>query len=377
MLFHEIAGHRAIKDNLIKTVRDGRISHAQLFLGPNGNGKFALALAYAQYANCTNRKDTDSCGECPSCVKFNILAHPDLHFIYPVAQVKDKKKPKSRDFITHWREYIKECSFYPSLNEWYEKINIERKQGIINVRDADEIIRTLNYTSYESIFKIVIIWMAEKFHHQAAPKILKILEEPPEKTIFILIAEKQEDIINTILSRTQIIKIPRIPDNDLYKKLTSNNAFNENEVKNAVRISEGNYKKAIHFLRDSGKEQFYFENFQFWMRLCFKVDILKLDDFISDFSQNPREELKQFFLYALKATRNSLLFNYHNERIIRLPGEEYSFNKKISPFINHKNGQEFIELFEKAHDHIERNANPAILFTSLSLKIIDLLKMKA
>ena len=194
--------------------------HAQLFLGPEGSGKLPLALAYAQYINCQNRQEDDSCGHCPSCIKFNKLIHPDLHFVYPVSKTKDSSdKPTSKEFLKPWRELVLENNGYINLTDWYEKIDIEKKQGIINADDCNNIIKTLSYKSFESEYKIMIIWMVEKLFHSAAPKILKILEEPPEKTLFILISENPDIIINTILSRTQLVKIPKIANNDLYQEL--------------------------------------------------------------------------------------------------------------------------------------------------------------
>lgn len=189
MLFNKIIGQQQVKERLIQTVKENRVSHAQLFIGANGSGKLALAIAYAQYVNCKSRSETDSCGICPSCIKYEKLIHPDLHFIYPIAATKEVKKPRSADFIESWRSLLIENNYYISLNEWFEKIGIENKQGIINAEDCNSIIKTLGYKSYEAEYKVMIIWMAEKLFHAAAPKILKILEEPPEKTLFILITE--------------------------------------------------------------------------------------------------------------------------------------------------------------------------------------------
>ncbi len=229
MLFNNITGQNEIKRRLIQTVHENRVSHAQLFYGPEGSRKLAMAIAYARFINCRNRifdpqseGGGDACGTCPSCIKFSKLIHPDLHFIFPVATTKEvERNPVSNDFLKIWREVLLENDFRLNLNDWYKAAGFEKKQGIINADDCSEILRTLSYKSFESEFKIMIIWMADRLFHAAAPKILKILEEPPDKSLFILITENPEKIINTILSRTQTIKFPRLRDEDLMQDIDS------------------------------------------------------------------------------------------------------------------------------------------------------------
>ncbi|MBU2649818.1 MAG: DNA polymerase III subunit delta [Bacteroidetes bacterium] len=374
MLFRDIPGYAGIKKRLLGTVADGRVSHAQLFLGPEGNGKFALALAYARYVNCRDRNDSDACGTCPSCVKFNTLAHPDLHFIYPVASTSEFKDPRSRDFIPQWRSYILESNYYPALNEWYERIGIEKKQGIINAKDCNEIIRLLSYKSYESEYKIMIIWMAERLYYSAAPKILKILEEPPDKTLFILISEDQDEIINTILSRTQIVKIPRFEDKDLQELLTRQTQHTEEDIRRAAMASGGNLHSAKSFLEATEREKFNFETFRNWMRLCFKKDIIGIEGFVGEVARSTREELKSLFRYALMVSRNSLLIHYNQNKNVFLPPEEMDFNVKIAPFLQPAVLERFVGIFEEGHNHIERNAYAPLTLMDMSLRIMELFR---
>ena len=215
MQFSEIIGQEAIKKKLILTVKENRVSHAQLFLGPAGSGKLALAIAYAQYINCDSKSEKDSCGVCPSCQQFSKLAHPDLHFSYPIILNKTKKKEHSKDYINEWRNYLPEKYFYADLFEWYGRMETEKKQGVIGVKECNEIIRTLSYKSFEGKYKVMIIWMAERLYREAAPKLLKILEEPPEKTLFILIAEKQEPLFKNYSEEEGL------PGNDIYDVLSS------------------------------------------------------------------------------------------------------------------------------------------------------------
>jgi len=378
MKFADIIGQSEVKKNLIQTVKNNRVSHAQLFSGPEGSGKLALAIAYAQYINCENKSDTDSCGECPSCLKYEKLIHPDLHFFFPVSKtkkVKDSVKPLSEMFIEDWRAILTENEAYITAGEWYRKIDIEKKQGLINAADCARVIEKFKYKAFESEFIVVIIWMAEKIFHAAAPKILKIIEEPPPKTLFILISEDQDKIISTILSRTLLVKIPKISDEDLISKIKSSYSYSDEEVKNAVYLANGNYKSALTFLEDSEKENFNFEKFQQWMRLCFQRDMIQINGFVSEISGLSREQLKSFFQYALRITRNCLLVNYNGIENVKLNSTEAGFLKKFSPFINSANGIQFAEEFEKALYHIERNAYAPLLFMDLSLTVSKLLKI--
>lgn len=353
MRFSEIAGNEEIKRKLIQTVLDQRVSHAQLFFGAEDSQKFALAVAYAQFINCTDKKgitkensespdilwnEIDSCGTCRSCIKYEKLIHPDLHFIYPVATTKRvTKKPQSKHFIEDWRKFLLENNFQAGLQNWYESIGIENKQGIINADDCNEIITTLSYKSYESDYKVMIIWMVEKLFYSAAPKILKILEEPPEKTLFILISEEPEQIINTILSRTLMVKIPRSANSDV--------AVNEED--------------AIHF-----------DVFRNWMRACFAGKIPDLVGFAAEISKTGREKQKSFLTYALKVTGYCATMNYRHEVPKGVEGEELRFIQGFSPFITSDVLVEFNTLLNDALFHIERNAHGPTLFLDLSLKFV-------
>ncbi|MFN8134503.1 MAG: DNA polymerase III subunit delta' [Bacteroidales bacterium] len=231
-----------MKQRLRRTVLENRVSHAQLFLGSEGSGKLALALAYAQYINCRNRTPEDSCGECPSCKKYSKLIHPDLHFLYPINSTKEVTGAKvlSKDFIVPWREFLTENKYYVSLPDWYDKIGIEKKQGFINAEDADGINRTLAYKAYEAEYKVMIIWMVEKMNAVSANKLLKNLEEPPAKTLFILISENQEQIIATILSRAQLIKVPRLKDADIQKALEQQYQVTAADASKIARLADSN-----------------------------------------------------------------------------------------------------------------------------------------
>lgn len=381
MLFKDITGQSAVKKKLIQTVHENRVSHAQLFFGPEGSRKLALAIAYAQYINCRNRQydedhpeNSDSCGACPSCVKFARLAHPDLHFIFPVATTKEvEKNPVSKDFLKTWRETLIENDFRLTLNDWYKVAGFEKKQGIINAEDCSDILRTLSYKSYESEYKVMIIWMADRLFHAAAPKILKILEEPPDKSLFILITENPDKIIGTILSRTQTVKIPRLEDEAVYAGLTGKYACPEEDARRIVPLADGNLTLAVKIMSNDEDEQFFLEKYVQWMRLCYKNDLAGTLSFVQELARIPREKQKNFLAYALRIARNALLINYGQDRLSRLNNEEQDFLAKFRVFINHINIIEMKEALEEAQHHIDRNANPGILFMDLSMTMTILL----
>ena len=386
MRFSEIFGQQQIKNYLVNTVKNSRVSHAQLFLGPEGSGKLALAIAYAQFISCTNKQyfgpgsplTGDSCGVCPSCLKFNELIHPDIHFFYPITTTKDvKSKPKSIDFIKTWREMLLKNDYYISLNDWYDTIGVENKQGIINAEDCDEIVRKLSLKSYESEYKIIILWMVEKLYHAAAPKILKILEEPPEKTLFILISENHEQIINTIISRTQMVKIPRLSHKDISSALIEKYQATEISARKIANVADGNLVFAKSLLQEAEEDGYHFSLFQRWLRLCYRFsneDVFELTKFIDEISKIGRENQKIFFNYALKIIRNTSLINHGNDKLMKLTEEEADFVSNFSKVITAHRAPAFSEELNKAVFHIERNANPKVLFMDLSFKLNQIMR---
>jgi DNA polymerase III subunit delta' len=392
MKFSDIVGQEPLKQRLIRTVLDNRVSHAQLFLGPEGSGKLALALAYAQYINCRKRTPEDSCGECPSCKKYSKLIHPDLHFLYPINSTKEVTGNKilSKDFIAPWREFMLENNYYVSLPDWYEKIGIEKKQGFINADDADGINRTLAYKAYEAEYKVMIIWMVEKMNIASANKLLKNLEEPPDKTLFILISENQEQIIATILSRAQLIKIPRVTDAEIQQALVSGYEVNTTEASKIARLSDGNFTVALMLAGKTGSgsisleaERERFIVFREWMRRCFSIaknlkDYDKLQETIPLLlGDGSREKQKEMLTYGLDMFRICLQYNVGNHHLVKLDGEELDFVKNFSTFIHPRNINYFDEEFNRAIFHIERNANAQIVLTDLSHLIARILKIQA
>ena len=377
MQFKRVIGQSAIKQRLIASVRDNHVSHAQLFLGPAGCGKLPLALAYAQYILCPNRTETDSCGVCPTCQKMQKLVHPDLHFVVPTAATKKiKSNPESDLFMEEWREYVVQNQGYVDTSSWYSFLDVENKQGYMSVRDAASLLRKLNMKSYEGEYKIAIIWMAEKMRVDTANKLLKLLEEPPEKTVFLLIAEDGEELLATIKSRTALVKIPALDTASIEMALQQRFGCDPQQAHNAAMISEGNWLVASQSFKDFEDHKFFFTTFQQWMRLCFKAAYSELIDFSANIKTLGREKQKELLDYGLRIVRNSLLFNNNLAEIVMLPDDEKTFNSKFAPFVNPANLAQIAELFEEAFRQIERNGNAQIIFTDVGFKMVGLLKMK-
>ena len=377
MRFSDVIGQSAIKQRLIQSVRENHVSHAQLFLGPAGSGKLPLALAYAQYILCPNRTETDSCGVCPTCQKMQKLVHPDLHFVVPTNTTKSvKSNPESDLFMEEWREFTLKNNGYFNDTDWYAFLDIENKQGYMSVRDAASLLRKLNMKAYEGEYKIAIIWMAEKMRTDTANKLLKLLEEPPEKTVFLLIAEDGEELLATIKSRTALVKIPSIELHEIETALKVRLGCNDKQAHDAAMISEGNWITACHSVQDSEEHKFFFTTFQQWMRLCFRAAYSELIDFSTNIKTLGREKQKELLDYGLRIIRNSLLFNNNLAEIVMLPEDEKVFNSKFAPFVNPANLAQIAELFEEAIRQIERNGNAQIIFTDVSFKMVGLLKKK-
>ena len=372
MQFKEIIGQQAIKDRLVRSVKEGRISHAQLFLGPQGSGSLAMAVAYAQYISCTNKSESDSCGTCSSCVKYNKLIHPDLHFVYPVALSKDVKT--STDVASEWRSAFLDNP-YITLFSWFEHLSAENKQAVIGVEESGEILRKLSLTTYEAEYKIMVIWQAEKMNPSAANKLLKILEEPPDKTLFLLVCENEDQLLRTIVSRTQLIKINKLSDLELIDALVSGHAQTAEAAEKIAHLADGSYAEALMLVNENENAGQNLLSFQKLMRASLKFDPKGLIAWIDDLSSAGRERQKNFVNYALHIMRESMMLQYADPSLVKLGADEQEFVRKFAPFIHAKNIERFIDELNKAHYHMERNANAKILFMDLAFKFNELLNV--
>ncbi len=368
MLFKDIIGHGALKQSMIKSINEGRISHAQMFLGAEGSGALPMALAYIQYLFCVNKGETDSCGKCSQCNRIAKLSHPDVHFVYPVALSKEKGVEKSSDLFREWTESFLSDP-YLSLADWMDFIGAENKQPTIAVEESKDILHKMSLMAMEGNYKTMIIWMPEKMNLPTANKLLKVLEEPPDKTLFILVSESSQ-MLATILSRTQLTKVLRCEERELTEALIHTHGLAPETATAIAKACEGNYRLAQLMVKGEVDAEFNMKRFQAWMRICLSLDGLKLSEWINEVATIGREKQKQFIAFAIKTIRQSILLGLNYPSGIN-PADE-DFLNKFSPFINYENGAQIAEELNSAYYAIERNAHTKILFMSLSIKIHSL-----
>ena len=365
MQFKDVTGLQEQKDQLIREARQGTVSHAKLFHGKAGFGGLPLALAFVQYLFCEHRQELDSCGACPSCKKVIALQHPDLHFSFPVVQSLGKT---SDQFIHEWRKQVIENPYF-SLKEWLSRIDEKERRPIIGTEESQDILRKLSLKSFEGGYKIMIIWMSEEMNTHCSNKLLKMLEEPPKDTVFILLAEQSEQLLPTIVSRTQTLRIPRLHSEDL-RIFLQHKGVRSAEVEGLVARSEGDLVLAAELIDHQSDQNELRERFIQLMRVCYKKDVIPMLDWAETTAMLTKERQKIFLEYSLHMFRQSILKNYTDDQLIRVSADEELFLKNFSKFITGKNLADFMKTFNDAHYHLERNANAKILFMSLCFKVM-------
>ena len=372
MRFCDIKGHAELKKRLAAGIDGGRISHAQLFVGAAGSGTLPLALAYTQYLHCTNRHDGDSCGECSSCRQIEKLAHPDLHLVFPVN--KQGKKPTNglvaNDFIEEFRTLWERTNGYFSQQQWYDMLDLGKTlKGAIAVREAEEMIRKLSFKSFASKYKTMLIWLPETMNERAANMILKILEEPWEDTIFILVTEQPDKILGTILSRTQEVSVPRLSDEDLQQEIRQSGVTDEAEVRNMARLACGDLLLLRQLL--SGEEdEIRNENFNLFrtmMRHCYLNKHLELLVWSDEVAALSRERQMGLMADFARLLREAYITHAGVSAASYLWGEEAEFCGKFAPYIGSENIEPILELLEEALRRLRQNGDPRIVFSYFAL----------
>ena len=375
MKFSDIIGQQTLKEHLVRSVDSGRISHAQLFNGIAGAGTLPLAVAYVQYIYCRNRQNGDSCGVCPSCQQIAQLAHPDLHFVYPVNKQGKKSGEvvisSAREFVDKWRDIFSQSGGYFNAQQWFESLNLGKTlKGVITAKESEEIIRRLGFKSFESEYKTMIIWLPETMNEEAANRILKILEEPWDKTLFILVTERADRLLKTIISRTQEVTVPRLAVEDLLP-IALQSESDTIKAQNIARLACGDIIELRRLLGQSDDE-IRTENFEAFcsvMRLSYNDKHLELMNWADDVAQLSRERQKAMLADFSRLLREAYMIHAGLAQASYLWGEEAAFCSKFAPFIGSQNVEPILEQIESALRQINQNGNPRIVFTHFALAV--------
>ncbi|MGV8962586.1 MAG: ATP-binding protein [Candidatus Saccharimonadaceae bacterium] len=373
MYFRDIIGLNDIKKQLIDSVHKGFVPHARMFYGAEGVGKLPLAIAYARYLNCTNPGEIDSCGKCSSCSKFDKLAHPDLHFAFPMVQKKAEKLIVCDNYLPQWRSFLAENTYF-NLTKWLQYINAKNSQGLIYSQESEEIIRKLSLKVYEAKYKIMIVWLPEKMNLECANKLLKMIEEPPANTIFLLISEDLEKVIPTIQSRCQPIFIRAIEQSEMIAAIEYNYNIEHNDAQSIAHIANGSYSKVIEIIESNDDSKFLLDLFSQMMNATSSKKIKLIKEIADELSKTGREIQKCFLIYSLRMFREFFINNLMVSELVFLNRDEVRMCHQFSTAIHVKNIEILVKEFSLAHRQIEQNGNAKIIFLDLCLKLTMLIK---
>lgn len=373
MKFADISGLNDVKERLIDAVNNNHIAHAQLFLSKNGGSNLPLALAYATYLNCEQPINNDSCGTCSSCSKNSKYVHPDAHFVFPVSATKNitGKDVISTNYLTDWRNFLIENP-YRSINEWANIYGGENKQANISKEESRQVIRSLSLKAFEGKYKVMIIWLPEFMNAASANGILKILEEPPERTVFLLVCNDDEKLLTTILSRTQIVKIRSLADDEMSNLLIDKFAVDQNKASHIAYLANGDVNEAFSMLDSEENESQ--SMFKEWMRMCFKKDLGAMVSMAEDFHKMNKIDQKNLLQYGMSTMREALITNLEVHEVVKVTGEEKAFVENFGKVLDTDKVIDVTEQLNNAMYHLERNASPKITFLDLSLHIARRIK---
>ena len=372
MRFSEVIGQDEVKKILTAQVRSGRLPHALLLSGDTGYGTLALALALASYVLCSRQGDNDSCGECSECIKTDKLIHPDLHFSFPFIK-KSTGTTTCENYISDWKQFISN-GYYFGLSDWLEAIGSDNKSAIITEAEGDNIIDKLSIASYSGGYKVMIIWLPERMHDAAANNLLKMLEEPAAKTVFILVSNDTTPILSTILSRTQHMEFQRLSADDIARALQERNGLDRNMAVQVARTAGGSYLNALRYININNESDSYFDEFVNLMRKAYSRDVQGLQQWADDVTKWGRDKQKSFLSYCQNMLRENFIYNFHLPELNYMTDKESDFAKKFSRFINERNIVEFTEAFSRAQRDVEQNVNSKTIFFDFALKTIILIR---
>ena len=373
VFFKDIIGQKAVIDRLRSSVDNNKLAHALLIGGPQGNGKLPIAIALANYLLC-GCGSGDACGTCPACVKLSKYIHSDLHFVFPVKKKSSgNDKPVSDDYIAEWRELLLKNPYF-SYDDWLAKLNLDNQQPMIYERESGEILHKLSMQSREGGWKVVIIWLPEKMREDGSNKLLKIIEEPPHKTLFLLVSEEPDKIIQTILSRTQRIDVPRIAQADIENALVSRYGLAFDDAKVVAQQSAGNWEKAEEMLSVSEEKSLFLDLFMQLMRVAYARNIRDMKAWSEQVAALGRERQKRLLDYCQRMIRENFIMNFREDEMVYMSQAERSFSVRFSPFVNERNIFGIMEELSEAQRHIEQNVNAKMVFFDMSLRMIVWIK---
>ena len=373
MYFKDIIGQDELKRQLIHSAQTGVVPHAQLFTEQGGAGAFPLALAYARYLNCTHRTDEDACGHCPSCLKYDILAHPDLHFVFPIVAKKAEKKEICDDYLTEWRSFLKEHTYF-NIDQWMDYIEAGNSQALIYSKESDEIVRKLSLKIYEADYRILLVWLPERLHPTCANKLLKLIEEPPTNTVILMISENPEQILGTIQSRTQRINVRGNRPEAMRDTMIRQFGLSTEDAENVTHLSCGSYLKALETISTGEENRFFLEQFKSMMRNSWARNVKGMKSLADTLAGIGRERQKNFLSYCQHLVRENFVYRFQAPELNYMNREEAGFSVKFSPFINERNVIDIMDELARAEQHIGQNVNAKMVFFDLALQLTVLIK---
>lgn len=373
MYFKDIIGQEDIKQRLIQSAQTDRVPHARLFTEQGGAGAFPLALAYARYLNCTERSGTDACGHCPSCRKYDALAHPDLHFVFPIVAKKEKKKEVCDDYLTEWRAFLSGRPYF-NLDQWLDYIEAGNSQALIYSKESDEIIHKLSLKIYEADYRILLVWLPEKLHPTCANKLLKIIEEPPVNTVILMVSELPDLILGTIQSRAQRMPIRPIRPEAIQEAMISFYGLSKEDAHHVAHLSNGSYLQAMEAISLGEENKFFLEQFKSMMRNSWARNVKGMKTIADTMAGIGRERQKNFLSYCQHLIRENFVYRFQSPELNYMNLDEASFAVKFAPFVNERNVMDLMDELAKAERHISQNVNAKMVFFDLSLRITVLIK---
>ena len=373
MYFHNVIGQDDLKARLTDTARRGLIPHARLFCGRMGCGTFPLALAYARYLNCSDRTDTDACGKCHSCRQYDALAHPDLHFVFPIVADKKRKRTVCDDYLGEWRAMLTERTYF-DLDEWLDRMETAGRQALIYAEESDQMIRKTSLRIYEAQYRVLIVWMPERMHAACANKLLKLIEEPPARTVILMVSDAPDLILGTILSRTQRLDVRPIEADALARALEQRNGLSSDAARHTAHLAHGDLLAAERSMGDDERQRLFLDFFIRIMRNAWKRDVRAMKQTADELAALSREQQRAFLTYCQHLVRENFVRRFQSDDLNYLRPDEASFSARFSPYVNERNVFDFAAELADAERHITQNGNAKMIFFDLTLRITVLLK---